>query len=691
MGNVFKHIKHEHPLYVPPTMWFPNKSEEHSRYWTRILNARDNGSSNTLSSSSNSQRSKSQSIISFANSTKAKLSIKDQLNLITESVVLGFLPVSFASNRGLHYLVAGYNGGEYPYGLGDKAVKANIKLKYQEIIEDPKNEIPSLLPPQMSQYELDDVTDRDDKYKYCRVFGLQHDCWGSRAAKSFLGLMLQYMDTWKDVERWVLESVPLACQPFDVSHTSENILSEAEGILKLYGIPLEYCSATTQDTASNSFNAFDPVPVILQQPCAAHKFSLSLGHGIDDVPDANVMVEAVQSVMRRLKGCNSSKRKTILERACKDANIKVRRPVLKVATRWNSAEMMITRFLFLLPALQLIKEEDMPTSSDEQASWSQLLRIASNYAEVLEAILPVLTCVSQWTQVLSMNGQVTISLVPLAVAKIKEQITVLHNSAIQFRRGADRTLVEGIAESLLDQFNHYFLDAQLNMYCYNVAAFLDPRVFGTLSKDQKTAAIRDIKETLSSTNDSESNERPNKQARVLTEDEELVASLKGAESVISISAGGGRASSRAKSALTTTPSPVDLEIAEYIQYIINSPPTKDPLLVWPRLVLRGLRILPKIARRLFVISACSSDVERLFSKAGYWVSPRKNQLSSEMLNELLVLNAFYTYKESFLPRDLRNALRSDKLKKFVKFHSETPVLEFPDSVDSDSDSSSEEE
>ena len=51
-----------------------------------------------------------------------------------------------------------------------------------------------------------------------------------------------------------------------------------------------------------------------------------------------------------------------------------------------------------------------------------------------------------------------------------------------------------------------------------------------------------------------------------------------------------------------------------------------------------------------------------------WVSPRENPLSNEMLNELLVLNAFYTNKELFLPRDLRNALRSDKLKKNVKFH-----------------------
>jgi len=67
--------------------------------------------------------------------------MEQKLNLITESKVLGFLPVSFASDRGLPHLIAGYNGEEYPYGLGDTAVNTNIKLKYQEIIEDRKNEI----------------------------------------------------------------------------------------------------------------------------------------------------------------------------------------------------------------------------------------------------------------------------------------------------------------------------------------------------------------------------------------------------------------------------------------------------------------------------------------------------------------------------------------------------------------------
>ena len=90
------------------------------------------------------------------------------------------------------------------------------------------------------------------------------------------------MNTWKDVERWVLEPIRLA-SPFDVSHTSENLLSEAREIMKKYEISIEFCSGTTQDTATNLFNSFDSVPVILQQPCDAHKFSSCLSHGIDNV------------------------------------------------------------------------------------------------------------------------------------------------------------------------------------------------------------------------------------------------------------------------------------------------------------------------------------------------------------------------------------------------------------------------
>ena len=170
---------------------------------------------------------------------------------------------------------------------------------------------------------------------------------------------------------------------------------------------------------------------------------------------------------------------------------------------------------------------------------------------------------------------------------------------------------------------------------------------------------------------------------MLIEDKQLVAMLS-----ISGGGGGGEAFSSssslsiAKATRATSLSPVDLEFVECIQYIVSNPPSKDPLLVFPRLVLCGLRILPNIAKRLFVISACSSDVERLFSnKAGYWFTLRKYQLSSKLLNGLLVLNAFYTYRKSFLPRVVRDVLRAEKLKRF-KLHFETQISIQAGSADS---------
>ena len=66
------------------------------------------------------------------------------------------------------------------------------------------------------------------------------------------------------------------------------------------------------------------------------------------------MVVAVQALIKRLEGCNGSKRRAILEKVCKVAGIKVKRQVLKVVSRWNSTDKLLTRSLFLLPAFLLI-------------------------------------------------------------------------------------------------------------------------------------------------------------------------------------------------------------------------------------------------------------------------------------------------------------------------------------------------
>jgi hypothetical protein len=226
----------------------------------------------------------------------------------------------------------------------------------------------------------------------------------------------------------------------------------------------------------------------------------------------------------------------------------------------------------------------------------------------------------------------------LAIVKTDEEIETLHASAVQLTRGADRTLVVKIAKSLCKQFYKHLSEDLLEIYCYNVSAFLDPQVIFTLSNEQKSKAITDIKGILCSKADCNMKERLSMLTKVLSEDEQIVAMLKDSSNTESIYGGSRKASSSATSSLskakatkTTSPSLVDLGIAEYILYTSSNPPSKGPLLVWLRFVLSGLRILLVTTRRLFITSACSSDVQKLFSKARYWVTPRKNQLSSEML------------------------------------------------------------
>jgi hypothetical protein len=291
-------MKSAHPYHVPPSRWSASKLQEHEKYWNVILQKSKNDNSKskvTSGASSESGRGSVQQL--FRTTPNSTLTILEQLNLITESIAIGYLPVCFASNRGLYHLVEGYNHGKYPRGLGDTAIKAHIDKNFQDIINGRKIEFEELL-------HMDDfiVADHNDRYKYCRLFAVQHDCWGSRAAKSFLGVIISFINSWDDDEKWSLESIPLSCEPFDTSHTSANILKTTEKVLKMYNIPLHYLSSSTQDTAANAFGSFADVPIVLQNPCAAHRFNLFLQHGFNNTPSASRIIDSVHRLMTRLKG-----------------------------------------------------------------------------------------------------------------------------------------------------------------------------------------------------------------------------------------------------------------------------------------------------------------------------------------------------------------------------------------------------
>jgi len=107
----------------------------------------------------------------------------------------------------------------------------------------------------------------------------------------------------------------------------------------------------------------------------------------------------------------------------------------------------------------------------------------------------------------------------------------------------------------------------------------------------------------------------------MTENERLLERLKGIP-VGDHDDGNFGEAKRGRDKAATGPTLADLEIIEYLEFILSHPVTKEPIPVCATLSKR-LCVLPVIAQILFSIPSCSSDVERLLSKAGYFVNPRR--------------------------------------------------------------------
>jgi hypothetical protein len=128
VSNMYKHIRMMHPFCIPPAAWNRNKLTEYDKFWS-LLVAKKEKTTEPVSSGGTSV----QTTLSAIPSTTSKLSISTQLELICEAISIGFLPLSFASYRGLYRLIEGYNNGKYPHGLGDWAIKSNIHKLFNHV------------------------------------------------------------------------------------------------------------------------------------------------------------------------------------------------------------------------------------------------------------------------------------------------------------------------------------------------------------------------------------------------------------------------------------------------------------------------------------------------------------------------------------------------------------------------------
>jgi hypothetical protein len=221
-----------------------------------------------------------------------------------------------------------------------------------------------------------------------------------------------------------------------------------------------------------------------------------MNKAIQRCPHLKALFYSLQTLMSRLKGNNSTKRKTLLQQKCQENNIPFRAAKILVKTRWNHTRDLGRRYLEIEPAITSITDADFgPARSDDssseepQESWEDLKESARNYRQLLVFIMPYLDDVSRWTQILSSRYFLTISKIRLCYYSLSKKLQDLWQK--------DDDEIQSISlkskiESAIDS-----LDAELLSYLgpisgyplFLIAELLDPQMFSLLNSEKMKSAF----------------------------------------------------------------------------------------------------------------------------------------------------------------------------------------------------------
>jgi hypothetical protein len=265
--------------------------------------------------------------------------IEQQQKIWATAIAKGKLPYDVLGNAGLNFIIKEYNGGKVPRGLGRTTLTAKVDEMYDDQLNRKKQFVLLLKDQIAKSIPCGDMASR--------VFAVQHDCWGSIIASTFLGIVISFIFKCP-LRGWIFSKLTIGCIPFDKSHTAAATLHLTEESLVTFGIQLDDLSASTQDNASNAFNVFQDVDNVAQLPCIAHTVQLFLMHTIETVIVIDEGMEAIHDCVVALRGCNSNTRREELARICALKQFKFKTLLLYCKTRWNSREAMILRYIYLL-------------------------------------------------------------------------------------------------------------------------------------------------------------------------------------------------------------------------------------------------------------------------------------------------------------------------------------------------------
>jgi hypothetical protein len=424
-----------------------------------------------------------------------------------------------------------------------------------------------------------------------------------------------------------------------------------------------------------------------------------LKHGIENCDTLKDAINAIHDLVILIR--RSGKRTDFLEASCKEIGLAFRKAIINGETRWNSIEAMLRRFVYLLRAIENLKPVDMFPALDKRNDLNNKLKIAQSQVSLIEEVLPILTSVAQWVQILSAKSSPTCPLVRLACKRINHTLSVDLKAIIEdlydlsdedIRLGENLTVVQ---QSLLEQFEAYLGDHYSGYWLFKVAEFLDPRTYGLLSALEK-AEVFQLVIPLTTT---EENTSPFELKRLAEETDaaESVRTAKrrrGAKRVVA---------SAGEEAPLTEDEELQLSLGHNPRELSKQSPLQaesaallgalrraceagvDVLTFWPS-VEELYPIWARIALRILPTMGASTDAERFFKVTKAVCADHRSTLKPDMVNICASLNVWLTDK--YMYRDCKEASRKQKSNRFTSLNVNLEMLNLQDAgtLDSDDDS-----
>ena len=212
------------------------------------------------------------------------------------------------------------------------------------------------------------------KESVCSGYASSADIWTSRSQDDYLGINAQFIDS-----SWRWQKIVLACKPFPVQHSGDNIKKLLTHESSQLDIPESTIKVNVTDTASDMLKGRN-VAGFSSISCCIHKLQLvgkdaEQTEGAEEVDEA---VKAARALVNHAKHCGPFLR--TMRKYCPKNNHTFTKLTKSVKTRWNSNYDMVNRLIKHRSCIQSMENDDAVPNMPiiENSQW-RILKTIQRY------------------------------------------------------------------------------------------------------------------------------------------------------------------------------------------------------------------------------------------------------------------------------------------------------------------------